>query len=151
VEGEALLRPLTGIQLLIKTIPTWCCFFILPEKMSKTLVLGASTNPTRYAFMAVQRLSNYGIAVAAVGLKPGTIADVEIQTGMPEIANVDTVTLYLGPQNQPPYYDYILSLKPRRVIFNPGTENPEFEAMLTEHGIEAPSACTLVMLSVGNY
>lgn len=119
--------------------------------MSKTLVLGASTNPARYSFMAIERLRKHGEEVVALGLKPGKVADVDIETGMPVIDGVDTVTLYLGPQNQPPFYDYILSLKPRRVIFNPGTENPEFEAMLMEQGIDAPTACTLVMLSIGNY
>jgi uncharacterized protein len=119
--------------------------------MSKTLVLGASTNPTRYAFMAVQRLRKLGIEVEAVGLRPGTVADVEIQTGTPVLTDIDTVTVYVGAQNQPPFYDYLLSLKPRRVIFNPGAENPEFETKLRENGIEVLSACTLVMLSVGNY
>lgn len=119
--------------------------------MSKTLVLGASTNPTRYSFMAVERLRKHRIEVVAVGLRNGKIADVEIQTGMPKLTDVDTITMYIGAQNQPPFYDYILSLKPRRVIFNPGAENPELEALLSKHGIEAPSACTLVMLSVGNY
>jgi len=119
--------------------------------MSKTLVLGASTNPTRYSFMAVERLRKHGIEVVAVGLRTGKIGDVEIKTGMPELRDVDTVTVYVGPKNQPPFYDYILSLKPRRVIFNPGAENPEFQLMLNQRGVETLTACTLVMLSVGNY
>lgn len=90
-------------------------------------------------------------SVAAVGLKAGEIDGIKIQTGFPQIENVDTVTLYVGPQNQQQYYDYIISLKPERVIFNPGTENPEFEEKIKKAGIEILEACTLVLLSTGNY
>jgi len=116
-----------------------------------TLVIGASENPGRYANQAVRMLRENNIPVAAVGLKAGEIQDVKIQTGFPKIENIHTVTLYVGPKNQPSYYDYILSLKPKRVVFNPGTENDEFQEKIEKAGIEAIEACTLVMLSVGNY
>jgi predicted CoA-binding protein len=119
--------------------------------MSRTLVIGASTNPEKYAYKAIQQLKKHGEEVLAIGIKAGEVEGVTIQTGMPELKNIDTVTLYIGPAHQPGYYNYILSLKPRRVIFNPGTENPEFEEMVRKEGIEAEVACTLVMLSIGNY
>jgi predicted CoA-binding protein len=117
----------------------------------KTLVLGASENPVRYSYLATNKLLAYGHPVVAIGKSKGNIQDVEIQTGQPEIEGIDTVTLYLNPANQKPYYDYIVSLKPRRVIFNPGTENDELERKLMQHGINPMEACTLVMLSTGQY
>jgi predicted CoA-binding protein len=117
----------------------------------KTLVLGASENPSRYSHLAVLHLMREGIEVAAVGNKEGNIQGVKIQTGFPPIKDVDTVTMYVGARNQPVFYDYILSLDPKRVIFNPGAENPEFEEILVKKGIETTEACTLVMLSIGNY
>jgi predicted CoA-binding protein len=119
--------------------------------MSRTLVIGASTNPEKYAFRAINQLKQQGEEVVAIGIKEGEVAGVKIQTGQPVFKDIDTVTLYVGPAHQPGYYDYILSLKPKRVIFNPGTENPEFEAMVLKAGIEPLVACTLVMLSIGNY
>jgi predicted CoA-binding protein len=119
--------------------------------MAKTLIIGASTNPERTAFRAVNELIKHGHDVVAIGLKEGEVGGVKIQTGMPELKGIDTITLYIGAAHQPAYYDYILKLKPRRVIFNPGTENPEFEAMIRKAGIEMEEACTLVMLSIGNY
>jgi predicted CoA-binding protein len=119
--------------------------------MTKTLVLGASTNPTRYSNMAVLRLRNHDIEVVPVGLRNGSIGDIEILTGMPAVEGIDTVTMYVGAQNQPAFYDYIVSLKPRRVIFNPGSENAAFETILQKAGIKTIHACTLVMLSIGNY
>lgn len=113
--------------------------------MKKTLVIGASPNPSRYAYLATQMLQEYGHEVIPFGLKKGQIGDLEIVTERPNEA-FDTVTLYLGPQNQEPVYDYILGLKPKRVIFNPGTENPAFEARLEAAGIQALQACTLVLL-----
>ena len=124
---------------------------IMQENKDRTLVLGASTNPERYSHMAVLMLRNNGREVVAVGPKQGRIGDVEIRTELPEDAGVDTVTLYLGPANQPAYYDRILALSPRRIIFNPGTENPEWEAMAASKGIQAQRACTLVLLSTGQY
>ncbi|OIN60828.1 CoA-binding protein [Arsenicibacter rosenii] len=117
----------------------------------KTLILGASENPDRYANRAALSLLNHGHAIELVGLRQGNIRGHIIQTGQPELKGVDTVTMYVGPRNQPQYYEYIKALKPRRVIFNPGAENPEFERQLREEGIEPVDACTLVMLSIGNY
>ncbi len=117
----------------------------------KTLVIGASTNPERYANKAIHRLVEAGHEVVAVGLKTGNVAGIEIQTGQPSFENIDTITLYIGPANQPVLYDYILSIKPRRVIFNPGTENPELIDLLKKNKIEAEIACTLVLLGTGNF
>lgn len=117
----------------------------------KTLVLGASENTGRYSNIAVKKLSNYGHPVVAVGRRTGSIGPVPIDTGTPALEEVDTVTLYLNPTNQQPYYDYILDLNPKRIIFNPGTENPELEKLAEKKGIETIEACTLVMLSVNNY
>jgi uncharacterized protein len=117
----------------------------------KTLVLGASVNRERYSYLAVKKLLANQKPVIAVGNKPGNIDTIEIATGTPFYSDVDTVTLYLNPTVQKNYYEYILSLKPRRIIFNPGTENDEFSAMAQESGIIAQEACTLVLLSTGQY
>src|SRR5690606_23995095 len=109
----------------------------------KTLVLGASTNPMRYSFLAINKLLSHGHEVAAIGLKKGYVNHVEVQTEQIPFEGIDTVTLYLNPANQLPYYDYIPSLKPRRVIFNPGTENPELIEILKNYQIKAEIACTL--------
>ncbi|MDO7873870.1 CoA-binding protein [Hymenobacter sp. ASUV-10] len=119
--------------------------------MKKTLVLGASDNPSRYAYRAVHSLKNHGHEVVPVGIRKGQVAGLDIHTDRPALDDIDTVTLYVGPQNQPTWYDYILSLKPRRIIFNPGTENPELERRAQQQGIRTEEACTLVMLSIGNY
>lgn len=119
--------------------------------MKKTLVLGASPNPTRYAHAAVRQLKKYGHEVVAVGRRDGEIDGIVIEKGEPTLENVHTVTLYLNADNQKPYYDYILGLNPKRIIFNPGAENPELSRLAREKGIEVLPACTLVMLSVGNY
>lgn len=117
----------------------------------KTLVIGASTNPARYSYLAMNRLVSHKQPTVAIGLRKGNVAGVEIETEKLPFQDVDTVTLYLGPKRQPEYYDYILSLDPKRVIFNPGTENPEFYQLLREHGIEVEVACTLVMLGTNQY
>ena len=117
----------------------------------KTLVLGASQNPGRYSNMAVKKLTAHQHPVVAIGRKEGTIGDVEIMKGLPDHEEIDTVTLYLNPGNQKEYYDYILSLKPKRIIFNPGTENEELEELAGKQGIKTMEACTLVMLSTGQY
>ena len=117
----------------------------------KTLVLGASENPARYSNMAIKRLLLHGHPVVAVGRKDGKTHGVEIHPGLPEHEEIDTVTMYLNPQNQRSYYNYILSLKPRRIIFNPGAENPELETLASEQGIQTLDACTLVMLGTGQY
>lgn len=117
----------------------------------KTLVLGASTNPSRYSYLAMNRLSSHNHPVVAIGLREGKVGKVNIEKGQPALEGVDTVTLYLNPANQKPYYDYILSLKPTRIIFNPGTENDELEQLARKNGIKSMEACTLVMLGTGQY
>ncbi|TDH23002.1 CoA-binding protein [Segetibacter sp. 3557_3] len=119
--------------------------------MKKTMVLGASENPGRYSNMAVRKLLAHQHAVVAIGRRPGTIGTVEIIKGQPDQADIDTVTLYLNPANQREYYDYILSLSPKRIIFNPGTENDELYKLAKQKGIQTMEACTLVMLSTGQY
>ncbi len=119
--------------------------------MKKTLVIGASLNPSRYSNLAINRLVTYGHPVAAVGLKKGIVAGVDISTEKVNFENIDTVTLYLNPKRQEEYYNYIISLKPSRVIFNPGTENPEFYRLLREKNIETEVACTLVLLGTNQY
>lgn len=117
----------------------------------KTIVVGASTNPERYAFKAVSELISNQHEVVALGIKTGEIEGVTIQTDRPTIKDVNTVTLYLNPQRQEDWYTYIISLHPKRIIFNPGTENKAFEKMANAHGIETIEACTLVMLNTGQY
>ena len=121
------------------------------NSMKKTLVLGASPNPSRYSNIAVNRLTNHGHEVVPVGVREGEIAGIEIIKGRPEVECIDTVTLYLNPKRQEEYYDYILALNPKRIIFNPGTENPELSRLAREQGIETEIACTLVQLSIGEY
>jgi len=117
----------------------------------KTVVVGASENPARYANRAAKMLLQYGHPVELIGLREGKIGDEPIQAGTPELHDIDTVTIYVGPQHQEGYYDYIRELKPNRVIFNPGAENPDFARQLAADGIDPINACTLVMLSVGTY
>ncbi len=119
--------------------------------IKKTVVIGASENPERYAYKATVQLHKHGHPVIPIGLKKGKIGNIEILDGQPSIDGVNTVTLYVGPKNQPYWYDYVLKLKPQRIIFNPGTENVEFEKMARDKGIEVEVACTLVLLSVNNY
>ena len=128
-----------------------CCGRSNRSHMKKTLVLGATPNPARYAYLAVIRLKLHGHEVVPVGIREGQIEGIEIQQGTPAEEGVDTVTLYLNAQRQRDYYDYIFSLKPRRIIFNPGTENPELVKLATERDIETVEGCTLVMLSIGAY
>lgn len=117
----------------------------------KTLVIGASENPARYSFQAVRKLLKHQHEVVAVGNKIGKIDTVEILTSRPEIDNLNTITLYINPSLQTQYFDWIIQLKPQRVIFNPGTENTALEQLLTEHRISFARACTLVMLMTGQY
>lgn len=119
--------------------------------MKKTLIIGASSNPSRYAYLAAQKLRNYGHPILLVGRRKGSALGEEIHVEKSDWEDVDTVTLYINPSHQPEYYDYIISLKPQRVIFNPGTENPEFENILRDKNIIPIEACTLVMLSLGQY
>ena len=117
----------------------------------KTLVIGASENPQRYSFLAVQKLIQHGHPVIALGRKEGTIGNIGIDTEKKQIDDVDTVTLYINPLHQKEYYEYILSLHPKRIIFNPGTENDELFDLAKEQGIIPIEACTLVLLSTGQY
>ncbi|MGZ4054744.1 MAG: CoA-binding protein [Bacteroidia bacterium] len=117
----------------------------------KTVVIGASANPERYGYKATVALQKKHHEVVPIGIKEGEINGEKILLGKPEVKDVDTVTLYIGPQNQPEIFDYVIGLHPKRVVFNPGTENPEFENLLKKNNIETVEACTLVMLSIGNY
>lgn len=119
--------------------------------MKKTLVIGASENPDRYSNKAIKALVAHSQNVVAIGLREGEVAGVPFNSEKKSFENVETVTLYVGPQNQPEYYTYILSLKPQRVIFNPGTENPEFISQLKSANIYPEIACTLVLLATGQY
>jgi uncharacterized protein len=117
----------------------------------KTLVLGASTNPERFSYMAVRKLKYGNIPVVAVGLREGEISGVRIEKPFPKFEDIHTITIYIGPKNLTAYYDYITGLKPRRVIFNPGTESPAFAEKLSQEGIEVVHACTLIMISNNLY
>ena len=119
--------------------------------MKKTLILGATTNPSKYGYIATSRLKKYGHEVIPLGIREGEIEGISIQLGKPDLEDIDTITLYLNPKRQEEYYDYILSLNPNRIIFNPGTENPALVALAKKNGIEIEIACTLVMLSIGDY
>lgn len=121
------------------------------EGGKRTVVLGASPNPARYAYAAVNKLLEKGHIPLPVGIKEGSIANIEIQNGQPDLIEVDTVTIYIGQKHQDQYEDYILSLKPKRIIFNPGTENPVFGKRARKEGIEVEYACTLVMLSTDQF
>ncbi len=117
----------------------------------KTLVLGASDNPERYSYLAVERLTKNNHPVIAIGRKEGKIGETPIITQHPQLTDVDTITLYLNSTHQKEYYDYIFSLNPKRIIFNPGTENDELYTMAKAKGIQPIEACTLVLLSTGQY
>lgn len=117
----------------------------------KTLVIGASENPDRYSYKAIHKLTQYGHPVEAIGNKTGEVNKIKIQTGTPPLENIHTISLYLGPSNQEKVIDYLLNLNPKRIIFNPGTENPEFEKKAQAKGIETVEGCTLVMLSTQQF
>ncbi len=119
--------------------------------LKKTVVLGASENTGRYSSLAISMLQRHGIEAVPVGLRKGTIFGLTILTGKPEIEHVHTITLYMRAELQKPLYDFMLALNPKRIIFNPGTENKELEVLAKEKGIETLRACTLVMLSIGSY
>lgn len=127
---------------------------MIDRKIEKpiTLVLGATPNPDRYANIATHRLLNNEYPVILIGIKDGDIAGQRILKGTPQLdQQIDTITLYVGPKHQPFYYDYLMALKPRRIIFNPGTENPELMKLCRENGIEVVVACTLVMLGTSQF
>ncbi|WP_114491696.1 CoA-binding protein [Candidatus Ulvibacter alkanivorans] len=119
--------------------------------MKKTLVIGASLNPSRFSNLAINRLVTYDHPVEAIGLRKGVVAGIDITTEKEDFEQIDTITLYLNAKRQQEYYDYILSLKPKRVIFNPGTENPELYELLQKHNIDVEVACTLVLLGTNQY
>ncbi|HEY2348521.1 MAG TPA: CoA-binding protein [Puia sp.] len=123
----------------------------MPPTSKKTLVLGASANPSRYSYLAVNKLREHHHPVVAIGKTTAVVADVAVQSETSPIQDLDTVTLYLNPVNQKNYYNYILEQHPHRVIFNPGAENPEFEKILSGKGIQIVEACTLVLLATGQY
>jgi predicted CoA-binding protein len=120
-------------------------------KNKKTLVLGATTRPERYAFQAINSLVEKGHSVLAIGQSAGEVAGVKIYTKAIPIKSIDTVTLYLNPARQRDYYNYIIEAKPKRVIFNPGSENPEFYQLLELNNIKTEVACTLVLLATNQY
>lgn len=119
--------------------------------MKKTLVFGASLKPNRYSYYAIQRLVANGIKTEAFGIREGIVSGVKVSSAIDNFSDIHTISLYLNPDRQKQYYQEIIELKPKRVLFNPGTENPEFYSLLQEKGIEAEEACTLVLLSTGQY
>ncbi|WP_194777731.1 CoA-binding protein [Pararhodonellum marinum] len=121
--------------------------------MKKTVIMGATTNPGRYAYMAAKMFSEKGYDFVPVGIKQGKLFGKEILDlkEKPQIKEVDTITLYIGPENQVEWEEYILSLEPRRIIFNPGTHNPSLMAKARKKNIEVLPACNLVMLSTGQF
>lgn len=119
--------------------------------MKKTLVLGASPNPIRFSYKAVKSLVRHGHEVVPLGIREGDIMWQKIITGRPKLENIHTITMYLNPENQKQYYDYILSLSPKRIIFNPGSENQELIELAMKNNIEVSVACTLIMLNSNKY
>lgn len=119
----------------------------------RTAIIGATPNPNRYAYMAAEMLVGHGYEIVPIGIKKGEVGGQEILDirEQPEVGQIHTITLYIGPRHQPEWYDYLISLKPKRIIFNPGTENHEFQRKARKNRIEIVEACTLVMLRVGTY
>lgn len=121
------------------------------EATKKTLILGATPNPSRYAYLAAHRLTAAGHEIVNIGIKKGDVAGVPIQLPSEPLQDIDTVTLYIGPKLQEQYYSYLMDTHPKRIIFNPGTENAQLVALAKEKGIDTVYACTLVLLSTGQY
>jgi predicted CoA-binding protein len=123
------------------------------DRSKKTVIIGATTNASRYAYLAAERLDGAKVEFIPVGIKKGEVLGKSILPikEKPTINDVHTVTMYIGPKNQPEWYDYILSLNPKRIVFNPGTENEAFENMARQQNVEIVEGCTLVMLGVGTY
>ena len=119
--------------------------------MKKTLVFGASLKPSRYSYITIKRLVEANQETEAFGLKKGTVSGVHVKTDATDFKDIDTITMYLGAARQKQYYDAIIALRPKRVIFNPGAENPEFYPLLEKEGIKAEVACTLVLLATDQY
>ncbi len=120
-------------------------------KNKKTVVIGATSKPEKYAYKAISMLVEKGHSVLAIGQNAGEVAGIKIQTKAIPLKNIDTITLYLNPTRQRDYYNYIVESKPKRVIFNPGTENPEFYQLLELNAIQVEVACTLVLLATNQY
>jgi predicted CoA-binding protein len=125
----------------------------VPNKDKPTLIVGATDNPERYAYRAAELLQAKGVPFVPIGIKKGLVFGKEIMDlrQKPILAAIHTVTLYLGPQNQPEWIDYLIGLQPKRILFNPGTENPEFYSKAKAAGIEVLEACTLVLLTTGQF
>ena len=121
------------------------------SSQKKTLVLGASDNPSRYSYLAIRKLRSKQHPVEAIGRADTQVEDVRITREKSAMADIDTVTIYLSPAHQREYYDYILSLHPKRIIFNPGAENPELADLAKKNNIQPMEACTLVLLSTDQY
>lgn len=121
------------------------------DKIGKTLVLGATDNPDRYSCKAVKALLRNEYEVVPVGVRSGIIKETEILTGMPHVDDVDTILIYMGAKKQPEFYDYILNMNPRRVVFNPGAENPELENILKEKDIKVVKDCALIMINTDTF
>jgi uncharacterized protein len=121
--------------------------------VKKTVIIGATTDPSRYAFLAARMLTHYNNEIVPIGIKKGDLFGTKILNifDKPKVEDVHTITLYIGPQRQPEWYEYLLSLNPKRIIFNPGTENDVLIRMAEERGIEAVEGCTLVMLRSNQY
>lgn len=126
---------------------------VVRSDMKKTLIVGATENPTRYAFIAASMFEERGMDFIPIGIKKGKVygRDILDLRQKPALQGIHTITLYIGPTNQEEWIDYLISLNPRRIIFNPGTENPVFFRKAQEEGIEALYACNLVMLSTGQF
>ena len=137
------------VYTIVKHSTNFLVGFIMSSK--KTIVLGATTNPDRASYQAVQKLNQNHHEVIPVGIREGEIEGIKIINDKILFKSIDTLSLYIGPANQPEWYPYILALHPRRLIFNPGTENPELQKMANAHGIQTEEACTLVLLQTGQY
>jgi len=118
-------------------------------KSMRTLVIGASEKLERYSNKAIRKLLRYGHQVVPLALRAGEVKGLHFETGFPDLEDVHTITMYIGPQRQTPYYDYILKLNPQRIIFNPGTENEELMKLTAKQGIKNVTDCTGVMLDSG--
>ena len=134
-----------------KGMAAYAVVLIYKEIMSLVVVLGASPNPDRFSYKAVKRLISNNYEVVAIGKRAGMIGDIPIITRQPALSDVHTVVMYLAPYHQGEIFDYVLSLRPKRVIFNPGTESPEFDEFLESYNIEIVHDCTLVMLATGRF
>lgn len=121
--------------------------------MGKTVIIGSTPKPFKYAQQAAQMLNERNYEFVPMGIMEGQVLGREILNiyDQPKVDGVDTVTLYINPQRQKEWYNYLLGLQPRRIIFNPGTENQELKNLAEKQGIECLEACTLVMLSIGSY